>query len=86
MLQTFFVVSEEEIQAELLPEYPPSFSQLQSQCLFPEPADRWADYFAIRGYVFFFSCFGRLICSWKCTFYTFFEGAALAIHSVTKYI
>eukprot|EP00904_Undaria_pinnatifida_P008713 jgi/Undpi1/4972/HiC_scaffold_19.g08324.m1 len=38
--QTFFVVSEEEIQAELLPEYPPSFSQLQSQCLFPEPADR----------------------------------------------
>ena len=40
MVQTFFVVSEEEIQAELLPECPASFSLLQSQCLFPEPAER----------------------------------------------
>lgn len=41
MLQTFFVVSEEEIQLELLPECPASFSLLQSQCLFPEAAERY---------------------------------------------
>eukprot|EP00752_Nemacystus_decipiens_P005914 g5345.t2 len=38
--QTFFVVSEEEIEEHLLPDYPSSFSLLQSQCLFAEPAER----------------------------------------------
>ncbi|CAM9304611.1 unnamed protein product, partial [Ectocarpus fasciculatus] len=38
--QTFFVVSEEEIEGQLLPGYPSSFSLLQSQCLFAEPAER----------------------------------------------
>ena len=38
--QTFFVVSEEEIEEQLLPDYPPSFSLLQSQCLFAEPGER----------------------------------------------
>ncbi|CAM9194225.1 unnamed protein product, partial [Hapterophycus canaliculatus] len=38
--QTFFVVSEEEIEEQLLPDYPQSFSLLQSQCLFAEPAER----------------------------------------------
>ncbi|CAM9712504.1 unnamed protein product [Sphacelaria rigidula] len=38
--QLFFVVSEEEIQAELLEGCPQSFSLLLSQCLDAEPADR----------------------------------------------
>lgn len=38
--QSFFVVSEEEIREELLEGCPPSFSLLQSQCLFSEPAER----------------------------------------------
>eukprot|EP00903_Cladosiphon_okamuranus_P011376 g10722.t1 len=38
--QTFFVVSEEEIEEHLLPDYPSSFSLLQSQCLFAEPGER----------------------------------------------
>ncbi|CAM9112939.1 unnamed protein product [Scytosiphon promiscuus] len=38
--QTFFVVSEDEIEEQLLPDYPQSFSLLQSQCLFAEPAER----------------------------------------------
>lgn len=38
--QTFFVVSEEEIEQHLLPDYPSSLSLLQSQCLFAEPGER----------------------------------------------
>lgn len=39
-LQNFFVVTEEEVKAELLPDCPASFSLLQSQCVFSEPAER----------------------------------------------